>query len=52
VAVRQEDPSPPGGAPPVGNTVDVATGSYTSTIGGAQLATAWTNPAFDPAQAG
>ncbi len=33
---------------PVGNTVDVNTGSYTNTIGDVQLATTWTDPDFDP----
>jgi hypothetical protein len=35
---------------PVGNTVDLAAGKYANTIGTAQLATVWTDPAFDPAQ--
>ncbi len=34
----------------VGNTVDVATASYTNTIGDPMLNTVWTDPAFDPAQ--
>jgi hypothetical protein len=32
----------------VGNTVDVATGSYTNSIGETQLAASWTDPDFDP----
>ena len=36
--------------PPVGNTVDVKTGLYTNDIGDAQLATVWTDPAFDAAR--
>jgi hypothetical protein len=32
----------------VGNTVDVATASYTNTIGAARLETVWTDPDFDP----
>jgi hypothetical protein len=33
----------------VGNTVDVATASYTNDIGAAMLSVAWTDPDFDPA---
>jgi len=33
----------------VGNTVDVATASYTNDIGAAQLLASWTDPDFDPA---
>jgi hypothetical protein len=36
--------------PPVGSSVDVATASYTHTIGAPALAAAWSDPAFDPAQ--
>lgn len=32
----------------VGNTVDVATASYTNDIGAAELSVAWTDPDFDP----
>jgi hypothetical protein len=39
-----------GKVPPVGNTVDLATGLTANTIGDAQLAVAWSDPAFDPAQ--
>ena len=35
----------------VGNTVDLATGKYTNTIGATQLSAAWTDPDFDPKQA-
>lgn len=38
-----------GGTTPVGNTVDLKTGKYTNTIGAAQLAALWSDPAFDPA---
>ena len=39
-----------GKLPPVGNTVDLATGKYTNTIGEAQLNVAWTDPEFDAEQ--
>ena len=35
--------------PAVGNTVDLATATYTNTIGATQLAAVWEDPAFDPA---
>jgi hypothetical protein len=35
---------------PVGSTVDVSTGAYANTIGAAQLAVVWTDPAFDATQ--
>jgi hypothetical protein len=41
---------PDGKLPPVGNTVDIASASWTNTIGAAQLATIWTDPDFDPAE--
>ncbi|MEJ2257215.1 MAG: DUF3604 domain-containing protein [Woeseiaceae bacterium] len=34
----------------VGNTVDLATGKYTNSIGAPQLTAAWTDPDFDPDQ--
>jgi hypothetical protein len=43
-------PGADGKVPAVGNTVDVATATYTNTIGAAQLATVWQDPQFDPAQ--
>lgn len=36
--------------PPVGNTVDVTTATWTDDIGAAQLMTGWTDPEFDPGQ--
>jgi hypothetical protein len=37
-----------GKLPPVGNTVDVATATYTNSIGDNELAAVWTDPDFDP----
>ena len=34
--------------PPVGDTVDRATGQYVNSIGAASLAAAWQDPSFDP----
>jgi hypothetical protein len=39
-----------GVVPPVGNTVDVDSATYTNSIGSDQLSTLWTDPAFDPTQ--
>jgi uncharacterized protein DUF3604 len=39
-----------GKIPPVGNTVDIATGAYTNDIGAAEFSSLWTDPTFDPAQ--
>ena len=39
-----------GKAPPVGNTVDVKTATYTNDIGDTQLTAVWTDPEFDPNQ--
>ena len=39
-----------GKAPPVGNTVDIANATFTNSIGAPELATVWTDPAFDPNQ--
>ena len=33
---------------PVGNTVDVASATFTNTIGDPELITVWTDPDFDP----
>ena len=38
-----------GKLPPVGNTVDVPTASWTNTIGDPELITVWTDPEFDAA---
>ena len=46
---RSVDPAT-GNAPPVGNTVDLATATYTNDIGDTQLAAVWTDPDFDPNQ--
>jgi hypothetical protein len=43
-------PDAKGDLPPVGNTVDVNTASYTNTIGAAQLSVVWTDPDFAAAQ--
>jgi hypothetical protein len=37
-----------GKLPPVGNTVDVASATWTNTIGAPELVTTWTDPDFDP----
>ncbi len=43
-------PGADGKLPPVGNTVDVATATWTNTIGASELITSWSDPEFDPAQ--
>ena len=40
-----------GRLPPVGNSVDLATATYTNRIGAAQLETVWVDPSFDPGMA-
>lgn len=45
---RAPDPRS-GKLPPIGSTVDLARGTYTDSIGAAQLGTVWTDPDFDPA---
>lgn len=37
-----------GNVPPVGNTVDLKTATYTNEIGDSQLSAVWTDPDFDP----
>jgi hypothetical protein len=44
---REPDPTT-GRLPPVGNTVNLAKGTYTDSIGEPQLGTVWTDPDFDP----
>ena len=44
------EPGADGKLPSVGSSVDTATGTYTNTIGAAQLAAVWRDPEFDPAQ--
>ena len=44
-------PGEDGRLPPVGNTVDLASARYSNSIGAAELAVVWRDPAFDAAQA-
>jgi len=41
-------PGADGRLPPVGNTVDLATATWTNTIGNVELITVWEDPEFDP----
>ena len=41
-------PGANGRLPAVGNTVDIATATWTNTIGSPELITVWTDPDFDP----
>ena len=43
-------PAADGKLPPVGNTVDVPTASWTNTIGASELTAVWTDPDFDAGQ--
>ena len=43
-------PGTDGKLPAVGNTVDVASATWTNTIGEPELVAVWTDPDFDPAQ--
>ena len=44
---RRPDPAT-GKVPPIGHTVNIATATYTNTIGAVELKTVWTDPEFDP----
>ena len=44
------EPGGDGKLPPVGDTVDAATASWTNTIGAPELGVIWTDPDFDPEQ--
>ncbi|MDX1432000.1 MAG: DUF3604 domain-containing protein, partial [Gammaproteobacteria bacterium] len=44
---RAPDPAT-GKVPSIGSTVDLAKGTYTNTIGAAELKAVWTDPDFDP----
>ena len=44
---RKRDPAT-GLVPPVGNTVDLKTASYSNSIGDAELGAVWEDPEFDP----
>jgi hypothetical protein len=41
-------PGADGKLPPIGNTVDVATATWSNSIGSPELITVWTDPDFDP----
>ena len=43
-------PDANGKVPPVGNTVDIETASWSNTIGDSELAAVWTDPDFDASQ--
>jgi hypothetical protein len=46
----ERQPGADGKLPPVGSTVDLATGRYTNSIGETQLSVVWTDPRFDAEQ--
>ena len=43
-------PDENGKLPPVGNTVDVSTATYSNSIGDSMLSATWTDPDFDPSR--
>jgi hypothetical protein len=45
---QDRQPGANGKIPPVGNTVDVSTATFTNNIGAGQLAAVWSDPDFDP----
>jgi len=45
---ERRNPGSDGKLPPVGDTVDVSTATWTDTIGDPSLATVWKDPDFDP----
>jgi hypothetical protein len=45
---ERRKPGQDGKLPPVGNTVDVATATWTDSIGDPELSVVWTDPDFDP----
>ncbi len=45
------EPGPDGSVGPVGDTVDRGNGTWTDTIGSAQLSAVWSDPDFDPDRA-
>ena len=47
---ERRKPGVNGKLPPVGDTVDVATASWTNTIGDPELTAVWSDPEFDPTQ--
>jgi hypothetical protein len=46
----RKDDARTGKAPPVGDTVDLKTATFTNTIGAAQLSAVWRDPEFNPKQ--
>ena len=46
----ERQPGSDGRLPPVGNTVDVASASWTNTIGAPEMIGVWKDPDFDPAK--